>query len=262
SDSAAVEELALENYDVVLVAIGEDVQASLLCVVHLKTLGIQNVWVKASSHAQHLILNKLGVARIIHPEEEMGLRVAQALSYPMVNDYISLGNGEFVVEITVSERLDGVALSQIFPEGPETPRVMLVKHRSQTTVHPPTAHIVHAKDVVVMFGTLDSLRAMAPRLASYPMHALDPRRSLDTFRRIQRGGNVGASPPALLAGGFLALIVIGTALLWLPFAAKPPGLSLFEAFFTATAAVTITGLTIVEPAQLSLFGQWVIIILA
>lgn len=94
------------------------------------------------------------------------------------------------------------------------------------------------------------------------MHALDPRRSLDTFRRIQRGGNVGASPPALLAGGFLALIVIGTALLWLPFAAKPPGLSLFEAFFTATAAVTITGLTIVEPAQLSLFGQWVIIILA
>lgn len=165
SDSAAVEELALENYDVVLVAIGEDVQASLLCVVHLKTLGIQNVWVKASSHAQHLILNKLGVARIIHPEEEMGLRVAQALSYPMVNDYISLGNGEFVVEITVSERLDGVALSQIFPEGPETPRVMLVKHRSQTTVHPTTDHIVHAKDVVVMFGTLDSLRAMAPRLA-------------------------------------------------------------------------------------------------
>src|SRR5690606_10222511 len=111
SDSAAVEELALENYDVVLVAIGEDVQASLLCVVHRKPLGIQHVWVKASSDAQHLILSKRGVARRSHAEEEMGLRVAQALSYPMVNDYISLGNGEFVVEITVSERLDGVALS-------------------------------------------------------------------------------------------------------------------------------------------------------
>ena len=119
SDAAAVEELGLENYDVVLVAIGEDVQASLLCVVHLKTLGIQTIWVKASSHAQHLILNKLGVSRIVHPEEEMGLRIAQALSYPMVHDYIPIGNGEFVVEIQVSERLEGTPLSGIVRPGPD-----------------------------------------------------------------------------------------------------------------------------------------------
>ncbi len=165
SDSAAVEELGLENYDVVLVAIGEDVQASLLCVVHLKTLGIRTVWVKASSHAQHLILNKLGVDRVIHPEEEMGLRIAQVLSYPMVNDYISIGNGEFVVEIRVSERLDGVPLSNIMQDGPESPQVLLVKHRSHSLVYPPADHILYAKDILVLFGSLDSLRGMAPRLA-------------------------------------------------------------------------------------------------
>lgn len=165
SDSAAVEELGLEHYDVVLVAIGEDVQASLLCVVHLKTLGIQTIWVKASSHAQHLILNKLGVARVIHPEEEMGLRIAQALSYPMVNDYIPIGNGEFVVEIRVSERLDGLPLSRIMREDPEAPQVLLVKHRSHATVHPQPDHVMYAKDIVVLFGTLESLRAMAPSLA-------------------------------------------------------------------------------------------------
>lgn len=165
TDSAAVQELALENYDVVLVAIGEAVQASLLCVVHLKTLGIETIWVKASSHAQHLILNKLGVTRIIHPEEEMGVRVAQALSYPMVNDYIPIGNGEFVVEINVSERLDGTPLSRILRDGANTPQVLLVKHRSQATVHPSADHIVHTKDIVVLYGTLESLRAMAPRLA-------------------------------------------------------------------------------------------------
>lgn len=164
SDSAAVEELGLENYDVVLVAIGEDVQASLLCVVHLKTLGIQTIWVKASSHAQHLILNKLGVSRIVHPEEEMGHRIAQALSYPMVNDYIPLGNGEFVVEIRVSERLDGLSLSDILRDGKNTPQVLLIKHRSLATPHPPADHIVYAKDILVMYGTLESLRAMAPRL--------------------------------------------------------------------------------------------------
>lgn len=164
SDSAAVEELGFENYDVVLVAIGEDVQASLLSVVHLKTLGIQNIWVKASSHAQHLILSKLGVTRIVHPEEEMGVRIAQALSYPMMNDYISIGNGEFIVEIRVSERLDGKALSDILRGTDDLPQVLLIKHRSQATVHPPQDQVVHAKDILVMYGTLEALRAMAPRL--------------------------------------------------------------------------------------------------
>ena len=165
SDSEAVEELGLHHYDVVLVAIGEDVQASLLCVVHLKTLGIQSIWVKASSHAEHQILNKLGVSRIIHPEEEMGVRVAQALSYPMVDDYITLGNGEFVVEIRVSDRLAGKTIASLFKNGPGSPKVLLVKHRSQATVHPPEDFVLEPNDILVMFGTLESLRAMAPRLA-------------------------------------------------------------------------------------------------
>src|SRR5690606_28671219 len=47
TDRGALEELGLNNYDVVLVAIGEALQASLLCVVHLKSLGIEPIWVKA-----------------------------------------------------------------------------------------------------------------------------------------------------------------------------------------------------------------------
>ncbi len=93
------------------------------------------------------------------------------------------------------------------------------------------------------------------------MPTLDPRRGLDSLRRIRRGGNLGASPPALLAAGFLTLILLGTALLALPFAGKTESLSVFEAFFTATAAVTVTGMAIVDPRDLSLYGQWVSIIL-
>src|SRR5690606_15227551 len=87
TDQNALAELGLDGYDAVLVAIGEELQASLVCVVHLKAMGARNIWVKATSRAHHLILGKLGVARIIHPEEEMGIRIAQTLSYPMVEDY-------------------------------------------------------------------------------------------------------------------------------------------------------------------------------
>ena len=165
TDKQALEELGVDNYDVVLVGVGSDIQTSLLCVVHLKSLGIDNIWVKASSHAQHLILNRLGVARIIHPEEEMGVRTAQVLSYPMVNDYISLGNGEFIVEIRVSERLDGMPISKVFGTRANAPQVLMVKHRSKSAMHPSPEYILHQHDILVVFGTLESLRAMAPRLA-------------------------------------------------------------------------------------------------
>lgn len=164
TDRDALEELGLDNYDVVLVAIGEEIQASLLCVVHLKSLGVQTLWVKASSHAQHLILSKLGVARIVHPEEEMGIRVAQALSYPMVNDYISIGNGEFVVEIDVSERLQGTPLGQVFRDQPETLHVLLIKRKTEITVHPPNDFVLHAKDILVLLGQLTTLKTIAPKL--------------------------------------------------------------------------------------------------
>lgn len=93
------------------------------------------------------------------------------------------------------------------------------------------------------------------------MSTLDPRRGLNTFRRIRHGGNLGASPPTVLATGFLALILLGSLLLALPLSSRTQALPFFEAFFTATAAVTVTGLAIVDPQQLSLFGQWVSILL-
>ena len=165
TEREALEELGLDNYDAVLVAIGQEVQACLLCVVHLKSLGISQLWVKATSHAQHLILSKLGVSRIVHPEEEMGIRVAQTLSYPMVNDYIPMGNGEFIVELEVSERLAGKTLNSILANAKDPLHILLVKQRAHITVHPPLDLEVHAKDVLVLLGRLQTLKQLAPRLA-------------------------------------------------------------------------------------------------
>lgn len=70
-----------------------------------------------------------------------------------------------------------------------------------------------------------------------------------------------ASPPVILAGGFLVLILIGTVLLALPFASPRP-LGLFNAFFMATSAVTVTGLAVVDPGtDLSHVGQVILLLL-
>lgn len=67
-----------------------------------------------------------------------------------------------------------------------------------------------------------------------------------------------ASPPFILAAGFMVLIVLGTAILSLEVASSSP-LSVFEAFFMATSAVTVTGLAVIQPAELTLFGKMVLV---
>ncbi|MCA0423486.1 MAG: TrkA family potassium uptake protein [Proteobacteria bacterium] len=107
TDEAAMREAGLDCCDVALVAIGSDIQASILTTMNLKMLGIDTIWVKASNKTHHRILLKLGADRIIEPEQEMGRHIAQMLNNPMVKDYVSLGNGYSVVTIVVPERLDG-----------------------------------------------------------------------------------------------------------------------------------------------------------
>lgn len=83
---------------------------------------------------------------------------------------------------------------------------------------------------------------------------------LDT-QRSQRRLTLKASPPVLLAMGFLALIIVGTGLLALPVSGTPR-LGLFDAFFMATSAVTVTGLAVINPASdLSIHGQTILVLL-
>ena len=69
------------------------------------------------------------------------------------------------------------------------------------------------------------------------------------------------SPPAVLALGFVALIILGALLLLLPIATTAP-LSLLQALFTATSAVTVTGLVVVDTgSHFTVFGQVIIAML-
>lgn len=113
TDDAALREAGIDHYDVALVAIGRDIQASILTAMNLKMLAVETIWVKASNKTHHRILSKLGVDRVILPEQEMGRHIAQMLNNPVVQDYVSLGNGYNVVNIGIPERLQGEAVTSL-----------------------------------------------------------------------------------------------------------------------------------------------------
>jgi trk system potassium uptake protein TrkA len=112
-DEVALKEAGVAECDVGLVAMGEDLESSILSAINLKVIGVEEVWAKAVSRTHHRILSRLGVDRVIHPEEQMGYHVAQRMHNPMVRDYVSLGNGLYVVNVIVPEVLDGQKLGDL-----------------------------------------------------------------------------------------------------------------------------------------------------
>ncbi|MDF0599855.1 TrkA family potassium uptake protein [Psychromarinibacter sp. C21-152] len=112
-DAEALREAGIGECDVVIVAVGEPMEASVLALMNAKLLGVPRILAKADSKMHHRILSKLGADRVVHPEEEMGLHIAQVMHNPLVRDYVSVGNGYHVVNFFVPEALQGKRLAEL-----------------------------------------------------------------------------------------------------------------------------------------------------
>jgi len=164
TDERALSELNLERCDAVIVAIGENLLASLLCVVHLKTLDVREVWAKATHRAHHLILSRLGVNRIVHPEEDIGARTAQALCYPMFREYMPLGSNQYLVEVPITEHLAGRRLGDWLTGLTHPVQALLVKRRDTLLSAPAEDFHVELGDTVILAGDRQGLTQLAPLL--------------------------------------------------------------------------------------------------
>lgn len=160
TDEHVLEELNIQNCDAVIVAIGEDIEASILCVLNLKNLGVEKILVKAKTKAHHTILSHLNVSKIIHPEEDMGVRVAQALNYPMVSRYMALDDDHYIVKVPVNEKLNNINLSGILKQEPNI-KLLLLKRHQQIFYETDPNFTLQTDDVLILEGSLSHLRKLS-----------------------------------------------------------------------------------------------------
>ncbi len=164
-DEEALREAGVGNCDVAVIAIGQDLEANIICTMNVKMLGVRCIWVKAMTRTHHRILSKLGADRVIEPEQEMGRHVAQKLHNPLVRDYLSLGNGFFIADIRLPERLDGVSLEAAGVKNGETEvRCLGVMRGTQFLSTESAALVLATDDKLLMMGKRQDLRDFGENL--------------------------------------------------------------------------------------------------
>ena len=112
TDEAALRELGIQDFDSAVVAIGSDLESSILTASLLLQLGIPQVWAKATSTAHGRILEQLGVHHVIFPEMDMGKRVAHMVSGESL-DYVELDKDFVMVKTEAPDLFHGKTLSEL-----------------------------------------------------------------------------------------------------------------------------------------------------
>jgi trk system potassium uptake protein TrkA len=165
TDEHVLEELNIKNCDAVVVAIGEDIEASILCVLHLKNLGVPKIWLKQNQSASYDFVH-LNVDKIIHPEEDMGVRVAQALNYPMVSRYMALNDDHFIVKVEIPKHLNGVHLLGLI-DATHHIKTILLQRGKDIIYDPEPSCAVQSKDILIIEGHLEPLKKLSKRFLGY-----------------------------------------------------------------------------------------------
>lgn len=109
TDSKALEELGVGDYDVAFVCIGE-IEESIMVTLNLKELGVKKIIAKAVSKSHGKVLAKIGANKVIYPEEYMGRRVAQLAMEPNMIEHIRFSHNFLLVEIKAPSMFIGKTL--------------------------------------------------------------------------------------------------------------------------------------------------------
>lgn len=152
TDEAVLKSLGIRNFDHVIVAIGDDIQSSILTTLILKELGVKNITVKAQNDYHEKVLLKIGADYVVHPERDMGKRIAQKIISNSVLDYLELSDQHSIVEIVANNKLHGYSLIDLDIRAKYGINIVAIKRGDEILVSPQASEIIHQGDILIVIG--------------------------------------------------------------------------------------------------------------
>jgi trk system potassium uptake protein TrkA len=160
TDLEALRQLGASEFGTAVVAMGADLEASILATYALVDLGVQRIWAKAITEPHGAILTRVGAHRVVFPERDMGVRVAHTMTGRTI-DYLELDPGFALVETTVPAGLAGKALEQAQVRKRYGVSVVCVKPRGGSFTYATPETVLQDGDLVVVAGKTEAAEAFA-----------------------------------------------------------------------------------------------------
>jgi trk system potassium uptake protein TrkA len=159
-DIEVLKALGVRNMDCAIVAIGDDLAASVLATMNMKELGIPYVVCKAHDDTHRRVLEKLGADRVVIPEKENAARLARSLSTPNVLDYIELSEDYGIVEVPAPKSWHEKSLKDLNVRAKLGVNILAVRRQGKINVSPAADFVIRSGDIMVVLGDSLALEAL------------------------------------------------------------------------------------------------------
>lgn len=157
-DEMVLKDLGLRNFDVAVISIGSDIEASIMATLVAKELGIKKVIAKAQSELHGKVLYKIGADKVIFPERDMGMRVAHNLASTNILDFIELSPDYTILEIVALNEWEGYTLAELRLPNKFGLSITAIKRGEKIIVSPSANDKINKGDILVILGNTDNIR--------------------------------------------------------------------------------------------------------
>ena len=165
----ALESAGISECDTVVVAIGSNVEASMLVTANCKELGIKTVISKATSEIHGKILDKLGADHVVYPDRESAHRLARNITEHNAYDLLEISEGLSLAEIDVPEACVGKTLAEADLRKKSGVTVLCIRRPDpknnrkplQIIIPNPNNDAFEAGDKLIVFGTTSGIDALS-----------------------------------------------------------------------------------------------------
>ncbi len=151
-DKEVLRSLGARNFDCAVIAIGDDLAASVLVSMNLKELEVPYIVCKAHDETHRRVLEKLGVDRVVIPEQEHAQRLGRSLYSHNVLDYIELSKDYGILEVPAPKTWIGKTLKELNVRAKLGVNIIAVENGQTTNVSPAADYRVEAGDLLVVLG--------------------------------------------------------------------------------------------------------------
>ncbi|AUM96914.1 MULTISPECIES: potassium channel family protein [Clostridium] len=157
TDENSLRALGIRNFDVAVITIGSDIQASTMATLLVKEMGVKYIIAKANTEIHAKVLYKIGADRVVFPERDMGVRVAHNLVSTNILDYIELSPNYSIAEIVTPKQWHGKTLNELNIRANYGINVVALKRGEEINVSPVAEDTIESGDIIVAIGSEEDL---------------------------------------------------------------------------------------------------------
>nr|WP_315022343.1 TrkA family potassium uptake protein [uncultured Aminipila sp.] len=161
TETEVLKTLGISNFDAAIIAMGENLEASVMATIFVKEMGVPYVLAKAQNDLQGRILKKLGADMVVFPEKETGIRIANSLLMDNLFDTVELPVNYSMMELEALSEWVGKSFHELNLRARLKINVIGIKRKNQLNINPDPDEAIKEEDVLILIGKNEVLNKLA-----------------------------------------------------------------------------------------------------